>query len=776
MKTGQIQGLTSAQVAEKTAAGLHNRVDAQAGRSERQIVLSHIFTFFNLIFVVLAVVLVLASASVKHMGFLVVAVCNAAIGIFQEVRAKRAVDKLSLMVAQQVLTLRDGNLLPVRSDLLVQDDVVEFAAGDQICADAVVLGGQIYANEALLTGEEDPIVKNAGDTLLSGSFVIAGTCRARLTQVGNHSFAAKLTREAKADPRAAKSEMMGSLDKLVQVMGLLLIPMGIATFCHQYWGLQIAGSSAAQTTVAALVGMIPEGLYLLTSVALAASALLLSTKRVLVQDMNCIETLARVDVLCVDKTGTITQPEMKVKTLVTLENTPKAEIVAALGALYAGRPADNDTAQAVAQTYQDAPQWVCEAFIPFTSQTKWCAGVFDKGSYIAGAPDCILGSRYGEISAQVEQFNAQGNRVLLLARYTGDLRQDLADSQVRPMALVVLENPVRPQAVQTFAYFKEQGVTIKVISGDNARTASAVAQAAGIPGAEHYVDARQLQDGDYDRAAEAYTVFGRVTPEQKKKLILALKRQGHTVAMTGDGVNDVLAMKQADCGIAMASGAQACNQVAQLVLLDSDFGAMPAIVGEGRRVINNIQRAASLFLVKNIMSVGLAILAIVMGFAYPFQPFHLTMISAMTIGVPGFFFAMEPNYARVKGRFLPTVLRRALPGGISNVIMVLVLQQLLAHQSIPAGDISTVCTLVLAVTGVLVLVQTGRPMNLFRAAVVGAMAIGLAGCFVLLPQLFDLTIVHPHTHPYLAVAAAGSAGVFFLLQGIFVGIDKLLKK
>ncbi len=595
MKAAEKLGLSAGEVAERMAQGLSNRTEIKAGRTEKQIVFAHIFTFFNFIFVILAAILVMAQSSVKNMTFLIVVVCNAAIGIFQEIRAKRAVDKLSLVIAQQVMTLRDGVLTPVRSDLLVQGDVVEFSAGDQICADAVVLSGEAFANEALLTGEQDAVTKRSGDTLLSGSFLLAGTCRAELTQVGNSSFAAKLTAEAKADPRAGKSEMMAALDKLVKVMGFLLIPVGLATFANQFWRLSIPAGASTETTVAALVGMIPEGLYLLTSVALAASALLLTKKRVLVQDMNCIETLARVDVLCVDKTGTITQPEMQVKKLEPLGDVKRTEIEAVLGAVYGSRKPDNDTAQAMAAAYPSVPEWECLEFIPFTSQSKWCAGVYPQGSYIVGAPDCILGSAYCRWQEKVESYSDLGSRVLLLAAYTGDLHQTLQPEKVDPMALIVLENPIRPQAVQTFSYFAQQGVAIKVISGDNPKTVSAVAQAAGIRGAEHYIDGRTLTEADYETAAEKYTVFGRVTPQQKKGLLLALKKLGHTVAMTGDGVNDVLAMKQADCGIAMASGAQACNQVAQLVLLDSDFGAMPSIVAEGRRVINNIQRAASLF-------------------------------------------------------------------------------------------------------------------------------------------------------------------------------------
>lgn len=738
MEQKALVGLTEEEVSCRMAQGLSNKADLKAGRTEAQIVAAHLFTFFNCIFVILAVILVFVRSSPKNMTFLGVVVCNCAIGIFQEIRAKRAVDKLSLVAAQQMMTLRDGAFTPIRSDLLVLGDLVEFSAGDQICADARVEEGEIFVNESLLTGEQDPVAKKAGDLLLSGSFVLSGVCRAELTEVGNHCFASKLAAEAKKDPQAGKSEMMASLDRLVRVLGYCLIPIGILSFANQFWWLSIPLQASTETTVAALVGMIPEGLYLLTSVALAASALVLSQKRVLVQDMNCIETLARVDVLCVDKTGTITQPDMQVKDLVLLDDTPLELAQQALGALYAARKPDNDTAEAIAKVYKEDPGWVCEEYIPFASQTKWCGGIFDKGSFLVGAPEFVLKSRYAQVEEKVRTFLEKGQRVLLLAAYEGSLQDAYEERAVKPMALVVLHNPVRPQAVETFSYFAKQGVCIKVISGDNPQTVSAVAQMAGIQGAQNYIDGRALQPEDYEQAVENYTVFGRVTPDQKKGLILALKKKGHTVAMTGDGVNDVLAMKQADCGIAMLSGAQACNQVAQLVLLDSDFGAMPAIVAEGRRVINNIQRAASLFLVKNIMSIFVSLLAVATGFAYPFLPIHLTLISTLTIGVPGFFFAMEPNYARVKGHFLPTVLGRALPGGLCNGIMIFLLQQILSAKGFETGDISTLSTVVLVTTGILVLVQAGTPLDWFRGIVIGVMAGAILGCFLILPDLFAL--------------------------------------
>ena len=403
-------GLTKEEVARAMAEGRSNRMTQKAGRSEGQIMAAHVFTFFNCIFVILACILVAVQSSVKNMTFLIVVVCNAAIGILQEIRAKRAVDKLSLVAAQQVMTLRDGSFTPVRSDLLVQGDLVEFSAGDQICADGVVESGEVFVNEALLTGEQDPVPKGPGDHLLSGSFVLSGVCRAELTEVGDACFAAKLALEAKKDHRAGKSEMMTSLDRLVHVLGYALIPVGLITFANQFWRLHLPLQGSTETTVGALVGMIPEGLYLLTSVALAASALVLSRKRVLVQDMNCIETLARVDVLCVDKTGTITQPEMALKELVVLGDSPKELAEEALCALYGTRQPDNDTATAIAKVYAKDPGWQCKAYLPFASQTKWCGGVFDRGSFVVGAPECVLTDRYNLVAEKVDTYLLQGQR------------------------------------------------------------------------------------------------------------------------------------------------------------------------------------------------------------------------------------------------------------------------------------------------------------------------------------------------------------------------------
>ena len=773
------QGLSLAQAKLRLDNGWGNKANDSSARTEKQIILENCLTFFNLVFIVLAALLLLAGSSVIKLTFLVVVIVNTVIGCVQEIRAKRAVDKLTLVAAQTVKVIREGAACCLRSDLLVRDDIVEFDSGDQICADGVLRTGQLQVNESLITGEADAIVKNPGDTLKSGSFVIAGRGRAQLTQVGDDAFAARLSAEAKKDPKAAKSEMMRSLDRLIKVIGFALIPIGIVLFYQEFTVLKLGLQVSAEATVAALVGMIPEGLYLLTSIALAASSMKLTKKRVLVQDMNCIETLARVDVLCVDKTGTITEPVMEVDNIVPLTQDPPEYLEAILTALYGGREPENDTGKALSQMFGGPSQWECTKYIPFTSEVKWSGGVFEgQGAFLAGAPEFILGSRYEELRETVEGWSAAGYRVLLAARYDGDpVPGALQPEKLMPLALVLLTNRIRPEASDTFAYFANQGVCIKVISGDNPTTVAEVARRAGIENADRYIDAGVLEtDEDFLNAAEAYTVFGRVTPDKKRRLIRAMKEQNHTVAMTGDGVNDVLAMKDADCGIAMASGAQAASQVARLVLLDSDFAAMPAIVGEGRRVINNIQRAATLFLVKNIFSLGLALLSMLTEWPYPLEPQHLSVISALTIGVPSFFLAMEPNYERVSGRFITGVLRRAFPGGLTNIFVILAAQAFMVAFALPLEQISTVCTAILAVVGMLVLFQVCKPFDKFRRRIWFAMAAALIGCFTLLGGIFELRIGSAAVLLVMATLLIMTPTVFFAIQRLFDWGDKIYAK
>lgn len=773
------EGLSPQETKLRQSNGLSNIMPPSNTKSEGQIIKENVLTFFNLIFLVLALCLCLVG-SFKNLMFLLVAVANTVVGSFQEIRAKRAVDKLTLVAAGTAKAIRSGQRVSVRTDQLVRDDIVEFAAGDQICADAVVRDGQLQVNESLLTGEADAILKNPGDTLKSGSFVISGRARVQLTHVGSESYAAKLAAEARRNVRSTKSEMMLSLTKLITVVGIALIPLGIILFLRHFLsvfqGLPLRDS--VESTVSALIGMIPEGLYLLTSVAIAASCLKLSRKRVLVQDMNCIETLAHVDVLCVDKTGTITEPTMEVTDVYPLnsERFSYDDIEKILAAFYHGEEPDNETARAMGQQFAGETSWRAVKRMAFSSSTKWSGADFgENGRYVVGAPEFIMGDRYDSIRSEAEPWSERGCRVLLLAAYdTAFDDGPLQSAHVAPIALVFLSNLLRPDAQETFRYFASQGVSVRVISGDNPITVAQVAARAGIENADRYVDATTLStEQDFEEAVKYYTVFGRVTPEQKRYLVRAFQKQGHTVAMTGDGVNDVLALKDANCGIAMASGSQAASQVAQIVLLNSQFSAMPAIVAEGRRVINNIQRAASLFLVKNIFSFALTLLLLFIDMPYPLLPIQLSLISTFTIGIPSFFLALEPNYARVEGKFMRNVIRRAMPGGLTNLTIVLLAGFFTSTFGLSNEQLNTICVWVMSAVGLVTLYHVSVPFTRLRLAVLAAMTAAMLFSLLVIPAFFDLPALNASSALILVTLLLACPTVMRFFRVIF---DKRVAK
>lgn len=773
------EGLSPQETKLRQSNGLSNIMPPSNTKSEGQIIKENVLTFFNLIFLVLALCLCLVG-SFKNLMFLLVAVANTVVGSFQEIRAKRAVDKLTLVAAGTAKAIRSGQRVSVRTDQLVRDDIVEFAAGDQICADAVVRDGQLQVNESLLTGEADAILKNPGDTLKSGSFVISGRARVQLTHVGSESYAAKLAAEARRNVRSTKSEMMLSLTKLITVVGIALIPLGIILFLRHFLsvfqGLPLRDS--VESTVSALIGMIPEGLYLLTSVAIAASCLKLSRKRVLVQDMNCIETLAHVDVLCVDKTGTITEPTMEVTDVYPLnsERFSYDDIEKILAAFYHGEEPDNETARAMGQQFAGETTWRAVKRMAFSSSTKWSGADFgENGRYVVGAPEFIMGDRYDSIRSEAEPWSERGCRVLLLAAYdTAFDDGPLQSAHVAPIALVFLSNLLRPDAQETFRYFASQGVSVRVISGDNPITVAQIAARAGIENADRYVDATTLStEQDFEEAVKYYTVFGRVTPEQKRYLVRAFQKQGHTVAMTGDGVNDVLALKDANCGIAMASGSQAASQVAQIVLLNSQFSAMPAIVAEGRRVINNIQRAASLFLVKNIFSFALTLLLLFIDMPYPLLPIQLSLISTFTIGIPSFFLALEPNYARVEGKFMRNVIRRAMPGGLTNLTIVLLAGFFTSTFGLSNEQLNTICVWVMSAVGLVTLYHVSVPFTRLRLAVLAGMTAAMLFSLLVIPAFFDLPALNASSALILVTLLLACPTVMRFFRVIF---DKRVAK
>lgn len=752
-------GLSSAQAQERVDAGWANLPIDPPGKTVGQIVRSNVFTYFNMLFFFLAAC-VLAVGSWQNVMFMGVVLANIAIGIVQELRSKRTLDKLTLLTAPQGAVIRDGRRRKIPTSEMVRDDIVEFSAGDQIFADAVVVAGECSANEALITGEADEIKKKPGDELLSGSFVVSGQCRARLTRVGADSFANRLTLEAKAAKPPQQSEMMRSLTRLVQVIGIAIIPLGILMAVKEIAWLGRSVTDGVVATVASLIGMIPEGLYLLTSMALAAGVVRLAQKRTLVHDMGCIETLARVDVLCVDKTGTVTENKMTVEDVVPLcpERFEESDIRLIMADYVAAMRADNDTMAALRRYFTGEVKQPAIKAVPFTSAKKFGGVSFHEDeTYLLGAPDVLLGERGGKYAKQIDAYSAKGCRVLLLGLYDGDPEDERPEAGLMPIALILLSNKIREEAPDTFKYFAAQGVAIKVISGDNALAVSEVAKRAGIRGAENYVDARTLEtDEDIAEAVERYTVFGRVTPDQKRRFVRALKAAGHTVAMTGDGVNDVLALKEADCSVAMASGSDAACQVSHIVLLESNFAAMPSVVAEGRRVINNIERSASLFLVKNIFSFILAVITLVFTLPYPVTSAQMSLVSALTIGIPGFILAMEPNSARIKGRFLPNVVGRALPGGLTNLFLVLGAILFCLVFELAEDMMGTICTVILCVVGLMVVHRTCKPYDLLRRAMMVALVVGFGICVLVLPELFTIS--------KLDLPAGMILGVFVLLS------------
>ena len=789
-----IIGLTSEEVRERIDKGLTNHTDISTQKTVGQIVKSNLLTYFNLIFLILTVLLCIVG-SFRNLTFLPVIIGNTVIGIFQELRAKKTLDKMSMLNAPHSIVVRDGEQQQIQSEELVKDDIIILSAGNQICADATVLSGSISVNEALLTGESDEIKKKSGDGLMSGSFVVSGQCYAKLDKVGNESYISKLTAQAKAMGDGEQSEMIRYINKLVKWVGIIIIPVGIILFCQAYIMNGETFKKSVVSMVAAVLGMIPEGLYLLTTVALALSTIRLAKKQVLLHDMKSIETLARVDVLCVDKTGTITEPGMQVTELVISGRCGDAEMdkraFAHLLADYSAVIEDNNATMEAIRAYvakneiEKGSRTLLKTQ-PFTSANKYSKVSFVEGDYMLGAPEFIMKDRYDEISEEIEEYQSKGYRVLLMAESGSSAMADtenaadtdksgqqapgvkgaadMASSRagmVSPIGYIVLSNPIRENAESTFTYFKEQGVAIKVISGDNPATVSEVAKRAGIDGAENYVDASTLaSEKDITEAVDKYTVFGRVTPKQKQLIVRALQKQKHTVAMTGDGVNDILAMKDADCSIAMASGSEAAAQAAQTVLLDSDFGRMPYVVFEGRQVVNNIQRSASLFLVKNIFSLLMAIFSAVFAITYPLEPSQISLISMFTIGLPGFLLALEPNRNRIEGNFMANVMLKALPAGLTDVLSVGALVICGQVFNLPSEDIATAGTMLLAVVGFMIIIKISHPFNKMKYGVLLINIIGLLFCGLFLGRLFAIESISNICFLLMVVFAFAAESMF----------------
>ncbi len=764
------EGLSEKLVAERIKNHATNKTVDPSFKSNREIVLQNIFTYFNLIFIILAILLCLVS-SYKNLTFLPVILANTGIAIYQEIRSKKILDNLTVLSAAKVTAIRDGKEISIDIESLVLDDVVILETGQQIPADAIVLEGKLQVNEALLTGEADEVTKEAGDSLMSGSFIVSGKAYAQLEKVGYDSYISQLTVKAKHMGKKEQSEMIVSLNKIIKWIGLIIIPLGLILFSQSYF---FNGNTIKESVVAmeaALIGMIPEGLYLLTTIALAMSAARLAKQRVLLHNMKSIETLARVNVLCVDKTGTITENQMTVQKLLLLpnESAQTKEKIKRLISDYAKAMAnDNVTMEAVKQYFTDYTDREVVAVQPFSSVQKFSSVTFSEGTYVLGAPEMVLRDQMSRYKEEFSTYTEQGYRVLVFGAYPHELTEMVLEEKVVPLGYILITNPIRKEAPKTFAYFKEQGVTIKVISGDHPQTVSSVAKQAGIANAEKYIDVSQLAEEEYKEAVENYTVFGRVKPEQKMKFVQLLK-QNHTVAMTGDGVNDILAMKEADCSIAMASGNDATIQAAQVALLDSDFSRMPEIVAEGRRVVNNIERSASLFLVKNIFSFLLSVFSVLFALTYPLEPSQITLISLFTIGIPSFLLALEENKNRIEGRFIFNVMEKAIPGGVTDMMVVGALVVGGVILQLNKTDISTASTMLLITVGFLVLYKICQPLNRFRGRIILFCAGGILFSVIFLHKLFSISTISSVSILLLII-------LFFASESIFRQLSQLIEK
>ena len=753
MKT-EIKGLTNDEVLERIESGLLNDAKIETDKSVKEIVKSNIFTYFNFIFLILAILVIIAR-SFRNLTFMVAVICNTVIGIFQELRSKKTLDEMNLLNVPCVSVLRDDKLEEININRLVKDDVVLLKSGNQIPADAVVLSGELYVNESLLTGEQDSIKKEADDNLLSGSYVVSGKAYVKLTNVGKDAYISKLALKAKAMGQGEQSEMIKSINQIVKWVGIIIVPIGILLFYQAHFVSGETFSKSVVTMVAAVIGMIPEGLYLLTTMALALSTINLSREKVLLHDMKSIEALARVDVLCVDKTGTITDSKMRVSDIIPYKNANKEELKELLKEYSLAISDDNSTMEAIREYLKDidGDNFNIIKTMPFSSDKKYSLVSFKEGNYILGAPEFILKKDYELYKKDIDEYLKDGSRVLLLAECEKYSEDDISPKEISPLAYIILDNAIRENAKETFAYFKRQGVDIKVISGDNPLTVSRVAYKVGIENSDKYIDMSTIKDEEIVDIVNEYTVFGRVTPSQKQKLIRALKDFGHTVAMTGDGVNDILAMKDADCSIALASGSEAACQAAQTVLLDSDFSHMPNVVYEGRRVVNNIQRSASLFLVKNIFSLFMAIFSLSLTITYPLEPNQISLIAGFTIGIPGFMLALEPNKDRIKGKFIENVLIKALPAGITDALAVGIFVICGEVFSISQDEVATVSTMILAAVGFMIMIYISKPFNKMKYFILVINVVGLILSTIFLKDYFSLVKIK---------------GVCFLLMLVFV--------
>lgn len=728
------KGLTNDQVADRVSNGFTNYVENKNTKTYKRIFFGNIFTFFNMLCFVVAIALISVGAW-SNLVFMIVILANMIIGIVQEIKAKQTIEKISLVTAPTALVIRNGEQLEIPVSELVLDDIVSFTLGKQICADSIVVEGEVEVNESLLTGESVPIKKKKGDSLLSGSFVVSGKCFAQVEKVGNDSYTAQLASKAK-QYKKAKSELLNSLNLIIKIIGIIIVPLAILTYYNNLHQPDATIATTIKKTAGSVIGMIPAGMFLLTSLALAMGVIKLAKKRTLVQDLYSIEMLARTDVLCLDKTGTITDGTMKVNSVIQLASGLNNTVNEIVGSMLTALEDNNQTSRALATYFGYSKELSAKTILPFSSKRKLSAVTFKNGETFAyGAPEFILKSKNVEVEKLVKQYASKGFRVLLLGKCDGQIDKDKIPNKVTPVAIIVIEDRIREHAAETIEWFKSNGVEIKIISGDNPLTVSEVSKRVGVENAGNYISLEGLSEQQVIDAAEKYSVFGRVSPEQKCILVKALKAKGHRVAMTGDGVNDILALKEADCSIAMASGSEATRNVSHLVLLDSNFNSMPSVVGEGRRVVNNIQKSSSLYLMKTLFTMMITILCLIFNIKYPFNTNQILLLEWCVIGAPSFFLAMQPNTEKIHGRFLVNLIAKSLPGALIFVINVVACYIFTLITNSP-DQFATMASLAITFSGLLVLYNVCKPIDVFRGILVASMIVMCVLLIILVPGGF----------------------------------------
>ncbi len=761
------QGLTSQQVISRNEQKLVNISTVKTTKTVWQILAKNIFTFFNMVCLAVAIALA-AVGSYSDMLFMVVMILNCLIGIVQEIRAKHTMDKLSLTNSNFVKVVRDGDEQEIYKTEVVLDDVISLNSGMQIACDSIVISGHIEANESLLTGESQPVKKEVGDTLLGGSFVSSGSCTAKVNKIGDDNYINQLSAKAKVF-KASKSELLSSLRALIKIITIFMVPIAIM-MCYNNYQYYSANPDETYSlvymvvtkTAGCITAMIPAGMFLLTSVALFVSVIRLAKKRTLVQELYCIEMLARTNVLCLDKTGTLTNGTMSVKNVIPLSTIKEDEIDKIIASMVNSFHDANSTALAL-KAYFGKPVYSAETSLPFSSERKFMGCKFKKeGAYKLGAYEYVLKNPPLQIRKQAEQYAITGLRVLLLVKCDATF----TNKNDKPIAFVLLQDNIRKDAPKTIEWFKNNDVDIKIISGDNPVTVSEVARRCGVKNCDKYISLQGLSDVQVVEAAKNYTIFGRVNPEQKAVLVRALKQQGKTVAMTGDGVNDILALKEADCSIAIAAGSDAARSVSQLVLLDSNFSSMPNVVAEGRRVVNNIQKASSLFLMKTIFAIIISVFVLCMHKTYPFSPIQFLMLEMFVIGIPSFCLALQPNTNRIKGRFIANLLRNAAPAGVTMALATITMYIYQINTGISTSALVTMSSIAILVVGFIALFTMSKPFNWFKASMYILMLAIVIIAVVNFPSLFKYVSLSTNNILFLIIVCQASYPVYIILLRI----------